>query len=77
MALQGGHTIEDESTSTRLLADIHAVFEDRDRIASQDLLKGLHELEEAPWGDWFGRPLSAAKLNRLLHDFAIHSGDVG
>ena len=73
VALQGGHTIEDESTSTRLLADIHTVFEDRDRVASKDLLQALHELEEAPWADWFGRPLSASKLNRLLHDFAIHS----
>lgn len=73
VALQGGHTIEDESTSTRLLADIYTVFEDKDRIASKDLLQALHELEEAPWADWFGRPLSASKLNRLLHDFAIRS----
>jgi hypothetical protein len=76
VALQGGHTLEDESTSTRLLADIRTVFGDRDRISSRELLDGLHALEEAPWGDWFGRPLSAAKLNRLLHDFSIHSRTV-
>jgi hypothetical protein len=73
VALQGGHTIEDESISTRLLADIRTVFGDRDRISSRELLEGLHGLEEGPWSDWFGRPLTAAKLNRLLHDFAIHS----
>jgi hypothetical protein len=73
VALKGGHTIEDESISTRLLADIRTVFGDKDRVASRALLEGLHELEEAGWDDWFGRPLSAAKLNRLLHDFAIHS----
>lgn len=73
VALQGGHSIEDESISVRLLADVRTVFGDRDRISSSELLHGLHELEEAPWADWFGRPLSASKLNRLLHDFAIHS----
>ena len=76
VALQGGRSIEDESASTRLLADVRAVFGDRERVSSRELLKGLHELEEAPWGDWFSKPLSAAKLNRLLHDFSIHSGDV-
>jgi Protein of unknown function (DUF3631)/Toprim-like len=76
VALQGGRTIEDESVSTRLLADIYTVFGGQDRISSRDLLNGLHGLEEAPWEDWFGRPLTAAKLNRLLHDFGIHSRDV-
>jgi hypothetical protein len=76
VALQGGHTIEDESISTRLLADVRTVFGDKDRISSRELLEGLHGLEEGPWSDWFGKPLSAAKLNRLLHDFSIHSRDV-
>jgi hypothetical protein len=73
VALQGGRSIEDESTTTRLLVDVRTVFGERDRISSRDLLEGLHGLEEAPWADWFGKPLSAAKLNRLLHDFSIHS----
>jgi hypothetical protein len=76
VALQGGHTIEDESISTRLLADVRTVFGDKDRITSRELLEKLHELEESPWADWFGKPLSAAKLHRLLHDFSIHSRDV-
>jgi len=76
VALEGGRSIEDESTSTRLLVDIRTVFAKRDRISSRELLGGLHELEEAPWGDWFGKPLSAAQLNRLLHDFSIHSRDI-
>jgi hypothetical protein len=76
VALQGGQSIEDESVSGRLLHDVRTVFGDRDRISSKELLQGLHELEEAPWADWFGRPLTAAKLNKLLHDFSIHSRDV-
>jgi hypothetical protein len=76
VALQGGRHIEDESVSTRLLADIRTVFGDRDRIATRNLLDGLRELEESPWADWFGKPLTAAKLNRLLHDFSIHSRTV-
>jgi hypothetical protein len=73
VALQGGHTIEDESISTRLLADVRTVFGDEERISSKALLQGLHDLDEGGWDDWFGRPLSAAKMNKMLHDFSIRS----
>jgi Protein of unknown function (DUF3631) len=54
--LHGCREIDDESSGVRLLADIREVFEARDidRLASSDLLDDLHQLDEAPWGDWFG-----------------------
>jgi hypothetical protein len=50
--LHSGREIDDESSGVRLLSDIQAVFADRDtdRLASSDLLDGLHRLDEAPWG---------------------------
>ena len=73
VALQGGHTIEDESTSTRLLADIYTVFGDKDRIASKALLQALHDLEEAPWADWFRRRTEGRQLDDGCSRFAIRS----
>jgi hypothetical protein len=46
--LHGGRELDDESAGVRLLADIQTVLVDRDRIASADLLAGLHGFDEAP-----------------------------
>jgi Protein of unknown function (DUF3631) len=54
-----------------LLSDIRTVFGGRDRITSTDLLEGLHDLDEEPWGEWFGRPLSARALAKILRPYGI------
>jgi hypothetical protein len=69
--LHGGREIEDESSGVRLLADIQTVFADTDRIASGDLLDALHGLDEAPWGDWYGKPLSARALAKMLRPYGV------
>jgi Protein of unknown function (DUF3631) len=74
--LHGGREIDDESVGVRLLADIQNVFGDRDRLASSDLLGGLHGLDEAPWGDWYGKPLSARALAKMLKPYGVHSRTV-
>jgi hypothetical protein len=74
--LHGGREIDDESAGVRLLADIQTVFVERDRIATADLLAELHALDEAPWGDWYGRPLSARKLAQMLRPYGVHSRTV-
>jgi hypothetical protein len=62
----------DEGTiGVRLLADIRGAFADTDRLPTRELLDHLHGLEEAPWGDWYGKPLSARTLAKLLHPFEI------
>jgi len=58
-----------------LLADIRGIFDGRDvdRIPSAELAAALAEIETSPWGEWgkAGKPLSAAKLARLLGRFVI------
>jgi Protein of unknown function (DUF3631) len=54
------------------------VFEDRatDRLASTTLIEALRGLDEAPWGDWYGKPLSARALARMLKPYGMHSRTV-
>jgi hypothetical protein len=64
----------DDSIGQLLLADISQVFQERgvDRLPSAELAFELGEIETSPWGEWSqGKPLSAAKLARLLKPFGI------
>lgn len=65
----------DESIGIRLLADVRRIFQvqDVDRMPSVELAAALAEIETSPWGEWgkAGKPLTAAKLARLLGRFAI------
>jgi len=71
--LSNGGDHEDESTSVRLLADIRAVFDERgiDRLASAALAAALHEIEEAPWGEWYGNQITANAIARLLKPYDV------
>ena len=64
---------EDESLGVRLLADVQAVFSDRntDRLPSAELVSALVAIEDAPWPDIRGRPLEATMLARLLKPFGV------
>jgi hypothetical protein len=64
----------EQSTSELLLADIHAIFaqRDADRLTSAELVASLVALEGRPWAEWkAGKPISANGLARLLARFAI------
>jgi hypothetical protein len=73
LELSNGAEPEDESAGVRLLADIRAVFDERrvDRLASAALLSALHDIEEAPWSDWYGKPITARRLSNLLKSYDI------
>lgn len=76
-ALSGSGEPDEETIGVQLLADCRKAFNDEDWLATHDLLKKLHGLEEAPWGDWFkGNPISARKLAVLLRPYGIKSGQV-
>jgi hypothetical protein len=62
---------EDASIGVRLLADIREAFGDRDRFATAQLLEALHAMEESPWSEWFGKPLTPRALAKLLKPHAI------
>jgi hypothetical protein len=74
--LSGRAEPEDASTGVRLLAHIRECFGGRDRLAGAALLDALRGMEEAPWGDWYGKPISAQRLSRLLRPFDIRSRSI-
>lgn len=79
VSVYGAREVDDESTGLRLLADIRAIFAARqsDRLPTELLLDTLHETEEAPWADWYGKPLSARTLAKLLKAYRISSHSDG
>ena len=55
----------------RLLMDIRGAFGDADKMATDAILKKLHAIDEAPWGDMRGKPITDRGLARLLNGYAI------
>jgi uncharacterized protein DUF3631 len=74
--LYGGRQLEDESIGVQLLSDIRDVFGTEDRVTSGELLERLNALEESPWCDWFGKPLTHRGLAKLLDRYRIKSRNV-
>ena len=69
----------EQSTGVELLADCRTGFKERatDRLSSEDLAAYLNSLEDRPWPEFSGgRPLSKARLARLLGRFHIVPGTI-
>ena len=45
------------SLGVKLLQDVKTVFGDRSVMFTEDLLRALNSMDEAPWGDLRGSPL--------------------
>lgn len=71
LTLSTGETHEDDSVGVRLLSDIKVILSDRSKVSSVDLLAALNGIEDAPWGDWYGKPLNARALAKLLKPYGI------
>ncbi|MDQ3647484.1 MAG: DUF3631 domain-containing protein [Actinomycetota bacterium] len=71
-----GRQAEDESIGVRLLDDIREVLGDQDRISTAELLERLNKLDESPWGDWYGKPLTSRALAKLLKPYGVKSRSV-
>jgi Protein of unknown function (DUF3631) len=69
---------EDEDVAIRLLADLRylMVDEGHTRIKTAALLELLHNIDDSPWGDWYGKPLSAHGLSKLLRPFRVKTMSV-
>jgi len=67
----------DDEAGTLLLTDIQMIFADEgdpDVLGSTVLAKKLTALDDRPWGEWSeGRPISTAKIARLLAGYDIYS----
>jgi hypothetical protein len=67
---------DDGSIGVRLLADIATVFKgrgDQPNISTADLLHELGEMSEAPWGEWYGKQITARQLAKWLKPYGIKS----
>jgi hypothetical protein len=69
---------DDQSVRVLLLTHIKRVFEDKERMSTAELLRGLIDEEEGPWAEWWGNAVErgetkgpAARLARLLKAFDI------
>ncbi len=57
------------SVGVRLLGDIREAFGEAIYLITNDLLDKLHRMDDAPWGEWYGKPLTARGLARLLEPY--------
>ncbi len=59
------------SLGVLLLRDLRKVFTDAntERLATEEILKGLTAMDESPWGDLRGKPLDARGLSRRLSKY--------
>lgn len=74
LTLSGQEDADEQSRGVMLLADIQRVFAEKktDRISSTDLVSALADLPDRPWGAWAkGKPISTARVARLLRPFGI------
>jgi hypothetical protein len=72
-------TADDDTDTTlgaRLLADLRDVFGDLDAMHGDAILGQLHKISEAPWGDYFGKPMTARDMAKLLRPYGVSSVDV-
>lgn len=64
------------SMGVRLLTDLHAVFGERDYVATEDLLSALVGIDDAPWADLRGKSLDARGLSRRLARYDVRPKNV-
>jgi hypothetical protein len=62
---------DNPSVGMRLLADTREVFEGEDHLETAILLDRLHGLDASPWAEYFGKPLTARGLARLLEPYRV------
>ena len=72
-ALSGVTDDADQDVRILLLSDIRNIFKQqgKDRLPTDLLLSKLNAMQERPWPEWRGRPLTARGLARLLEPFGV------
>jgi Protein of unknown function (DUF3631) len=78
LALGGNAAREDDSLSALLIKDICTVFSNGTgtRLRTADLIEYLSEIEESPWGDWYGKKISPQALSKILKPYRIKTMSV-
>ncbi|UUO03629.1 DUF3631 domain-containing protein [Mycolicibacterium novocastrense] len=75
-AMTGGAADDPDSAGERLLADLYELWGDEPAVSTADLLDRLHKLDESPWADWYGKPLTDRGLANLLRPYGVRSRNV-
>lgn len=78
VALSSGNLADESSPSVLLLEHLRDVWGNVDEVNlfSSALVERLRGIEEAPWGDWYGREFKERDLAKLLKPFGISSHQV-
>ncbi|MGW2397058.1 DUF3631 domain-containing protein [Kitasatospora sp. NPDC001664] len=63
------------STGIRLLSDLRDVFAGADRLTTATALERLTAMDDAPWADLDGRPLTSRTLAKLIGEYVTATGD--
>ena len=79
VALANGRDDDDGSLGHRLLSDCREVFETTgaERFKTGDLIEHLVALEDAPWGDYRGKPVTGMKVAYWLKPYGIKPKHIG
>jgi 5S rRNA maturation endonuclease (ribonuclease M5) len=64
------------SLNIRLLADLRMVFGDEEQMTTKQILAELCLLEDAPWKDLKGKPITDNQLARRLRQYGVKSRNV-
>jgi Protein of unknown function (DUF3631) len=75
MCSAAGAADEERSLGVRLLRDIRGVF-DGDAMHGETIVGELRKLDEAPWGDFYGRDFNQRDMAKLLAPYGVKSVDV-
>jgi hypothetical protein len=59
------------SVNIRLLADLRTIFESEESLSTKDVLARLCSLEDAPWNDFKGKPISHRQLSQRLGEYGV------
>ena len=73
LTLSGGRDSGGSSLGTRLLSDIREVLEEiaASEATSEQLIEMLVRIDDAPWGDWYGKPITSRRLADMLAPFGV------
>jgi hypothetical protein len=74
--LCGTDDIDGGTASERLLADMQEIWTEPEDLFTTTILERLHKIDEAPWCDWYGKPLTARGLATLLRPYGVRSGNI-
>ena len=64
------------SLNIRLLEDLRTIFEGEDSLSTKDVLARLCLLEDAPWNDLKGKPITDRQLSQRLGAYGVKSKTV-